>query len=295
MKEKSFVSVVFYVRNYANYIKDFYNIVIAEINNQFENFEVICVNNDTSDKSIEIVQKIHSEKYDNIPLTIINLSYCRSIEEATAAGLDLAIGDFIYEFRSIIVDYDSTLIYDSYSKLLTGKDIVFVSPNKMITLVQKMYYCIYNFGVKDAMKIRPERFKIYSRRTLNRVESISNYFYNDAAILKESGLENDTILYSPSNDHIKYDKDERSERINRGIESLIVHTYSIQKILSLICLITLVIAFINMFSRNWVFFVCFILTSVMIINLVLILIYLKTFLDISFKKQIHLIKSIEKF
>ena len=43
------------------------------------------------------------------------------------AGRDIAIGDFVYEFDDIFVDYDEKVIMDVYYKLLTGNDIVAAS------------------------------------------------------------------------------------------------------------------------------------------------------------------------
>uniref|UniRef100_UPI00325FE826 hypothetical protein n=1 Tax=Clostridium sp. NkU-1 TaxID=1095009 RepID=UPI00325FE826 len=40
------------------------------------------------------------------------------------AGVDLAIGDFIYEFDNLLVEYDQDLIWKVYQRSLQGYDIV---------------------------------------------------------------------------------------------------------------------------------------------------------------------------
>ena len=48
------------------------------------------------------------------------------LESAMNAGRDIAIGDFVFEFDDVFVDYEPELIMRVYEKLLEGNDIVAV-------------------------------------------------------------------------------------------------------------------------------------------------------------------------
>lgn len=294
MKEKSFVSVVFYVRNFEEYIENFIIKLIPTIDDKFENYEFVCVNNDSRDESINILKRIHNERYLNVSLNIITLSYCRSIEEAMSAGIDLAIGDFVFTFDSILIDYSLETIYQSYLKALEGNDLVFVSPDKKVTVMQNIYYALYNFGLKKDMHISPERFKLFSRRGINRIGSMYKYFSNNSLTLISCGLDYYRIFYTPSKQHIKYDKEERSERIYKAIESLLVHTNSIQYLLMLLFSICFLISIILFVIKNYILACSTSIITVFFLLTLLVVQYIHILLNMMFNNKVHLIKNIEK-
>lgn len=290
-KEKSFISVVFYLRNSEKYIIPFLENLLPSLNKYFECFEIICVNNDSTDNSINIIKQFHKENYPSISLNIVTLSYCRSIEEAMASGIDLAIGDFVFSFDSILFDYDETMIINAYKKSLEGNDVVFISPNKKVTLSQKLYYLLYNFGVQKEMKIYPERFKIISRRAINRVGKMSKFFSNNSSVLKSCGLDNTTIFYDPSKAYIKYDKLEKKERYSKAIESLILYTNisnKIMLILSIVFFISSLLAFGKVISLFYLLLSIGLFISIVIIK------HMQVLLNVTHRNHVHLIRSIEK-
>lgn len=249
-KEKSFISAIFYYRNYDSYIEAFLDALIPSLEKSFEHFELICMNNDSTVDSIEHLKKIHLSKYGHIPMTIVTLPYCKSIDEAMAIGIDTAIGDFIYEFDSILVDYDVNLIKRVYDTCVAGKDIVMVCPDRKVTPQQKGYYALYNFGVEKDKKIYPARFKFFSRRAINRIEKVSATGFNSIPVINNCGLEVENIYYSPSGKVISYDHKEKKERINKGVESIIRRTRTVEKILSIGSTIFITSGLINVCRRN---------------------------------------------
>ena len=64
------------------------------------------------------------EKFPDLNITIINMGFSHGLEAAMNAGIDLSIGDFVFEFDSCYMDYDKSLIMDVYFKSLEGYDIV---------------------------------------------------------------------------------------------------------------------------------------------------------------------------
>ena len=61
-REKNFISAVVYIHNHKNYIFEFLCNVYETLKNNFENFEVICVN-DGSTEDIASEIKRASENY----------------------------------------------------------------------------------------------------------------------------------------------------------------------------------------------------------------------------------------
>ena len=116
MKEKKLISVIVYLYNNENSILDFLSRVVNNIDAVFEQFEIIIVNDFSSDIS---VQKIKEASFlEDCQVTIIQMSFHQGVELSMSAGLDLSSGDFVYEFDSTIIDYNENLILQSYQKMM---------------------------------------------------------------------------------------------------------------------------------------------------------------------------------
>lgn len=293
-KEKNFVSVVFEIRNSEKYVDTFLKKIINTIDNYFTNYELVCVNNDSSDESVNIV-KDNIKKYanENTVLNIINLSECVSFDQAITTGIEFAIGDFVFQFNTLSIDYSEDLILEAYKKILLDIDIVSVSPNNKSTFLQKGYYSLYNYGVDREKTIYPEKLKVISRRAINRVSEINNYTSLGTSVYKSCGLSTTTIFYNEGNDIITYDKQEYKKRFNNAIETIIVHTDAIPKILVRIFFILFIIS-ICLLSVDFIYFlICFSL-AVMTLLTTLILKYISILLNMTFMNKIQLVKSVEK-
>lgn len=141
-KEKNYVSAVVYAHNNEKNIKDFINKINNVLNNTFEKYEIIFVNDASTDKTREIISE-ESKLITTGIVTTINMSFLQGVETAMNAGIDLAIGDFVFEFDSIELDYDLSLITDIYFKSLEGYDIVSAVPNN-VKMTSKMFYKVFN-------------------------------------------------------------------------------------------------------------------------------------------------------
>ena len=94
-KEKNFISAVIYVYNNEKEIEQ----TLTNINNilkeNFNKYEIICVNDASTDNSFAKIENFAKTLQDEI-LTTINMSHYQGIELSMNAGVDFAIGDFIY-------------------------------------------------------------------------------------------------------------------------------------------------------------------------------------------------------
>lgn len=84
-KEKNFASAVIYVHNAENRIENFLNMIIKTMEDNFEHSEIICVNDASEDRSLNIIKET-SKKASNTSVSVVNMSYFHGLELAMNAG-----------------------------------------------------------------------------------------------------------------------------------------------------------------------------------------------------------------
>ena len=150
-KEKNFVSAIIYVHDAENSIEQFLRTIIEVMENNFEHSEIICVNDFSNDKSLAKIKNI-SNIANLTSVSVINLSHFHGLEMAMSAGMDLAIGDFVFEFDNTILDFNPDEIMKIYMRSLSGFDIVTASPDKPEAFSSKMFYKFLNHFQIISMK-----------------------------------------------------------------------------------------------------------------------------------------------
>ena len=104
-KEKNFVSAVIYIHNAEDRIEKFLKVIINVLEENFEHSEIICVNDASEDKSIDKIKEV-SKIAVSTSVSVVNMSYFYGLEGAMNAGVDLSIGDFVFEFDNTFLDFD---------------------------------------------------------------------------------------------------------------------------------------------------------------------------------------------
>lgn len=192
-KEKNFVSVVLYAHNVEHIIENVLDRIHTEFSQTFEAFEIICVDDCSSDQTSKIV-KDKSGHFDGCSLTLMHLSYYSGIEQAMTAGVDLAIGDFVVEVDDITIP-DFHIFTELYYKAISGYDIVAARDERSGTFGSKLYYYLFNQYTFSQEKISSEFGRIISRRALNRAKSMSKVVLYRKFTYANSGLKYTTIPY----------------------------------------------------------------------------------------------------
>jgi len=195
MKEKNFVSSVVYIRNDESTISDFLETLYEVLEKNFNKFEIICVNDASTDRSKEFIKK-HVRSGSDSMLSIVNMSYYQGLEATMCAGIDLAIGDFVFEFDYPVINFKPELIMDIYNHTMKGYDIVSCGSGYS-RVYSKLFYKIYNRFSGTQHKLRSETFRIISRRAINRVQSMSVNMPYRKALYANCGLSHDYIEYEP--------------------------------------------------------------------------------------------------
>ena len=197
IKHKKFVSAVVYVHDSGNDIENFLKTVYGCLNENFEKFEIICVNDSSADNSSQLIREFAST-VSGCMISMVTTGFYQGAESSMLAGLDVAIGDFVFEFDDVVVDYDPSLIMQVYDRCVEGFDIV--SSGSGSRASSKLFYSIYNRHANTQYNLKSETFRVISRRAINRVYSMSPNPLYRKALYNNCGLKTDYLEYErPAN------------------------------------------------------------------------------------------------
>ncbi len=308
-KEKKFISLVVYLHDVAAYLKYFLDTIIPVCEKHFEQFELVCVDDGCRDGTVEVLKDYVQKRQLRVMVNVVHMSFFQGLESAMNAGRDMAIGDFVYEFDDIFVDYEPEALMEVYERLLEGYDIVAASSKGKLRFTSRVFYALYNNTRKGMGKIGPETFRIVSRRAINRIKSMGQYIPYRKAVYMNCGLKTDTIFYDSKdvNARIK-NKTVASERTSLAFDSFIYFTNILERVSAIICCVFLVFTvgmgiYLVFEASNgskpvegWLSTMGFLSLGFfgVFALLTIILKYLSVMLNLIFRQQRYLVSDIEK-
>jgi len=195
IKDNNFISIVVYLKNNSNGVDNFLIEIDRILNDRFNSYEFILVNDNCTDTLINNIKKTSDILKGNV--TIINLAYEHGIEMAMLSGVEFSIGDFVYEFDSTNMDYDGSLILELYEKVLSGFDVVSASPSSSVPTTSKLFYKYLSDISRKNMNLKTETFRIVSRRALNRILRNKEKIRYRKALYHYSGFNTSILEYEP--------------------------------------------------------------------------------------------------
>ncbi|HOQ00859.1 MAG TPA: glycosyltransferase [Acetivibrio clariflavus] len=228
-KEKKVVSAVVYVRNHEKYISEFIEGVAAVLSENFEKYEIIAVNDFSTDRSVEMLKKSAS-KLEAISFTIVNLSFYHGTEAAITAGVDISIGDFVFEFDSPIADYDFKEIIDVYKHSQEGFDIVSAAPDVKERWDSRAFYSLFKRYSQNRLRLWTERFRVLSRRAVNRINNSYTSIQYRKAVYYNIGLKTYIHKYKPNKNIDHERKLDTRLRLSQALNYLMIFTDIVPKI-----------------------------------------------------------------
>lgn len=307
-REKNFISAVIYVHNAEARIEEFLRTVVKVMEDNFEHSEIICVNDDSDDDSVAVIKKVSKEAV-HTSVSVLNMSYYHGLEVAMNAGVDLSIGDFVLEFDSAILDFDEEEIMKVYRKSLEGYDIVSASPDCKQRATSNVFYYILNHFADYSYQMQTERFRILSRRVINRISGMNKTVPYRKAVYANCGLKTENLKYTVTTGKTAIVKDKREKKYRRdlAVDSLILFTeigyrFSITMtivmmiIAVLVAVYSVVIYLLSNPVAGWtttIFFMAFAFFGLFGI-LTIIIKYLQILVDLVFKRKKYSFESIEK-
>lgn len=306
-KEKNFVSAIIYVHNSEQRIERFLNSIIEIMEDNFEHSEIICVNDSSGDKSVNIIKKT-AQKANATSISIVNMSFFHGLELSMNAGMDFAIGDFVFEFDNTILDFDSEMIMKVYKHSLSGYDIVSASPQSREKLSSKIFYKVFAKFSNLPYNLATESFRVLSRRVINRISSMNKTIPYRKVIYAGSGLKSAHLYYKVINgERGKADSKEQKYRSGLAVDTLILFTdfgykfsfwmASIMMLISIFMTVyTIVVYLIGHPLEGWTTTLLFLSIAFLGVFIILTAIvkYLQIIVDMIFKRKHYIFESIEK-
>lgn len=308
-KEKKFISLVVYLHDVEDYIEYFLDKILPVCDRHFQEFEMVCVDDGCTDDTVEKLRAYIEKNQIKAMVNVVHMSFFQGLESAMNAGRDIAIGDFVYEFDDVFVDYEPELLIQVYEKLLEGNDIVAAKSKGKLRMSSKLFYALYNSTSRAKGKIGPETFRIVSRRAINRIKSMGQYIPYRKAVYMNCGLKNDTIAYeSKDKDARVKNKIVAKERTTLALDSFIYFTNAMEKtsavISGLFLFLTVgmgIYVISDFFNSNkpvegWLSTMSFLALGFfgVFALLTIILKYMSVMLNLIFRQQRYLVAEIEK-
>lgn len=306
-KEKNFASAVIYVHNAENRIETFLKTIIEVMEGNFEHSEIICVNDSSDDNSLSLIKKT-SECALTTSISVVNMSYFHGLELSMNAGLDMAIGDFVFEFDNTYLDFEPSVVMDIYYRSLKEYDIVSASADRKEKFMSKMFYRIFARYTDLSYTMSTESFRVLSRRVLNRIDSMNKTIPYRKAVYANCGLKTDNIRYRVVNKgSLLIDKKEKNFRSNLAVDSLLLFTkigYSFAKSMTIfmMCVSVFMIVYSAVIYATsnpvagWTTTILFLSVAFFGLFGILTIVvkYLQLLVDLVFKRKHYSFESIEK-
>lgn len=305
-KERNFISAVIYVHNQEKEIYSFLELIEKSLNQLFDKYEVICVEDASSDNSMAEIKRYASAKSESM-VSVIHMSFHQGLELSMNAGIDLAIGDFVYEFDTLFSSYPEDMIQKIYFRSLEGYDIVSAAPQKQDHRSSSLFYYIFNKSARSQYMLRTEVFRILSRRAINRVHSMSRTIPYRKAVYANCGLKKDVLFYQKGTVPPKVDRETKRQQKETAVDAIVLYTdlaYRCSMVFSFLMmgiavltgLYTIVIYFSGRPVAGWTTTMMFLALAFLGVFMILTMLikYLSLILKLNFNCQKYLIQSIEK-
>jgi len=311
--EKKFVSTVIYLHDDEKYICSFLDKIVPVIQNEFQQYEVVFVDDCCTDGTIGIIKDwVKNQNIDGV-VSIVHMGIYQGLEASMNAGRDASIGDFVFEFDKTIDDFEASMIMDLYKKSQEGFDIVAASAKGSGDGFSRMFYRIFNLNARVSISLQTESFRIISRRAINRIRSMSTYIPYRKMLYSTCGL-NHTVIEYTSKMSAKARKEHKKknasvwERSDLAFKTFAIYTNVMEKVSFILALFFLLFSvgmiaysIIDHFvssnlAEGWTSIVCIMSFGFFgVFTLITIVLrYLSIIIDLNFVKQRMVVEDIEK-
>ena len=164
MKHHKFVSAIVRCQNSESRIAAFLRTIDAALDEKFEAFEIVVINDAGTDASSKIVKDMADTLHGS--LIMIELAYPHGVEAAMVAGLDRAMGDFVFEFEDTYQDFPADILEQMYQTAVGGFDVVTAVPDQLPRRT-RLFYALCNRFSSFEPPLAYERLRVSSRRAVD--------------------------------------------------------------------------------------------------------------------------------
>lgn len=193
MKNKVFVSLIAYAHNDQDAIERFLKENDEFLHGAFDCYEIIVVNDGSTDGTAEAVERAASSLRGN--LILINLPWKHGVEPAMTAGLHKSVGDFVYEQESVRADFSAPFLLELYETAVTGYDIVAGVPEAAQSVSSRLFYRFINKVSYADLNMTSETVRLVTRRALNAMLALKEKFRYRKALYALTGYPRKNVVY----------------------------------------------------------------------------------------------------
>ena len=105
---ENYVSLVAVISNDADILIDRIRRLEQVLKENFKYYEFVFVDNHSADDSLKVLNSL------DMKCTVVELAQRHKLPQAVMAGIDAAIGDYVFEIEDLSVEIDFSLLIDMY-------------------------------------------------------------------------------------------------------------------------------------------------------------------------------------
>lgn len=193
-REPVFVSAVVYVRDEPDTVQPFLIELDALLRDAFESYEIIVVDDCSGSETASAI-RFALDRVRGCS-TVLRLSRPHGVERAILAGLDRAMGDFVFELESSDNDFHLDLLITLYRKATEGYDVVAGCPAQ-VGWYSRLFYRFINRVSYLRLNLFTEAVRLVSRRALNAMLNLREKVRYRKALYALTGYARTQVTYLP--------------------------------------------------------------------------------------------------
>ncbi|MCX7123502.1 MAG: hypothetical protein NTV32_07580 [Gammaproteobacteria bacterium] len=177
VKDDNYISVVLQVtEETATGLLGFLQVLHSFFVENFGLVEYIIVSNGSITSSRVSLQKL-IEIDSSLKIHCVDIPYQIPDDQAMLMGLEASIGDFVYEFDELLIDYPVQILWKAFESCRGGNDIVLVRPDKKSSFMERLFYRLVNRNSLKSAFLQSSRFHVLSRRAINRLNIVNEIIH----------------------------------------------------------------------------------------------------------------------
>jgi glycosyltransferase involved in cell wall biosynthesis len=182
-KEEKFISIVLIAPKSSELLVQRLGQIGAIMDERFRNYELVVVDNMLSANVSEAIKKYGGK------VVLVELARRHDGQSALAAGIDISIGDYIFEMEDISVALDYHILLDMYDASQNGNDFVFFTPRNT-RISSRGFYKILNWYYRSIIPsdIPSSIVTLSSRRGQNKTAATGIRIVNHSVSYALTGL-----------------------------------------------------------------------------------------------------------
>lgn len=193
-KDHKVVSVVVRVHNNEGRVATFLRTIDAYFAERFDNYEFVVVDDQSRDRTSEVVAQVATELHGT--LTLLRLATRHGRELAMVAGLERAMGDFLFELSDVQIDYPVEILGEMYETALGGYDIVGATPTKLPAWARLFYWWCNRLSAYDP-PLSFEHIRVVSRRAVDAMVQLREHVRYRQVLYRYTGYRQKQLTYRP--------------------------------------------------------------------------------------------------